>query len=61
MNSPSPCSGMDYFSYLCTYDLYAPCVMFLMRADPLRGQVGGPNPLQLAQVLDLHASKIMDV
>ncbi len=27
-------------SYLCTYDLNAPYVMFLMRADPLRGQVG---------------------
>jgi hypothetical protein len=28
-------------SYLCTYDLYGAYVMFLMRADPLRGQVGG--------------------
>jgi hypothetical protein len=28
-------------SYLWTYDLYGPCVIFLMRADPLGGQVGG--------------------
>jgi hypothetical protein len=28
-------------SYLCTYDFTAPYLMFLMRADPLRGQVGG--------------------
>jgi len=70
----------------------APCVMFLMCADPLRGQVGGGwsleiksllglmkwhradrrghlgpkrlqiswrNPLPLAQVMDLHTSKII--
>jgi hypothetical protein len=27
-------------SYLCTYDFTAPYVMFLMRADTLRGGVG---------------------
>jgi hypothetical protein len=70
----------------------APCVMYLLRADTLRGQVGeglaleiesfwascngiepicechlgpknsrfpGPNPLPLAQVMDLPASKII--
>ncbi len=70
----------------------APCVMFLMRADPLRGQARGgwaleikiilglwngieaigkchlgpkntrfpgPNPLPLAQVMDMSASKII--
>jgi hypothetical protein len=29
------------FSYLWTCDLYGPYVMFMMHADPLRGQVGG--------------------
>ncbi len=35
--------------YLCTYDLYgtAPYVMFLMRADPLRGQVDFPASKKL--------------
>jgi hypothetical protein len=30
-------------NYLCTYDLYGPVrnVLFLMRADTLRGEVGG--------------------
>jgi hypothetical protein len=28
------------YSYLWTYDLYGPVVMLLMRATPLRGQVG---------------------
>jgi hypothetical protein len=28
-------------SYFWTYDLYASYEMVLMRADPLRGQVGG--------------------
>ncbi len=28
-------------NYLCTYDLYGPCVRFLMRTDTLRGEVGG--------------------
>jgi len=57
----------------------APCVMFLMLAGAIRGQVGGgwalkvesflgplkwhradrPNPLPLAQVMDLPASKII--
>jgi hypothetical protein len=34
-------------NYLCTYDLYGPCVMFLMRADTLRGQVGGGWALEM--------------
>jgi hypothetical protein len=36
-------------NYLCTYDLYtAPCVMFLMRADRLRGEVVGGLALEIS-------------
>ncbi len=42
-----------YISYLCTYDLYGPVPyeMFLMRADPLRGQVGGGWALEIETFL----------
>ena len=36
------------YSYLCTYDLYG---MFLMRSDPLRGQVGGGWALEIESFL----------
>jgi hypothetical protein len=39
------------YSYLCTYDLYGPYVMFLMRADPLLGQVGGGWALEIETFL----------
>ncbi len=34
-------------SYLCTYNLYGLHVMFLMRADPFREQVGGGCALEI--------------
>jgi hypothetical protein len=34
-------------SYLCTMIYTAQCIMFLMRADPLRGQVGGGWTLEI--------------
>jgi hypothetical protein len=37
--------------YLCTYDLYDPQVMFMMRADPLRRQVGGGWALEIETFL----------
>jgi hypothetical protein len=41
-----------YNSYLCTYDLYcAVHVLFLMRADPLQGQVGGVWALEFESFL----------
>ena len=42
-----------HISYLCTYDLYGPVPyeMFLMRADPLRGQVGGGWALEIETFL----------
>jgi hypothetical protein len=36
-------------SYLRTYDLYGP--LFLMRADPLRGQLGGGCALEIESFL----------
>jgi hypothetical protein len=43
------CEACKKESYLCSYDLYGPLrtVMFLMHADPLRGQAGGGWPLQI--------------
>jgi hypothetical protein len=37
--------------YLSTYVYTAPCLMFLMRADPLRGQVGGGWALEIESFL----------
>jgi hypothetical protein len=39
------------YSYLWTYDLYGPVVMLLMRATPLRGQVGGGWNLEIETFL----------
>jgi hypothetical protein len=45
-----PCQrDLWQYSYLCTYDLY--CPVFLMRADPLRGQVGGGWALEIENFL----------
>jgi hypothetical protein len=41
-----------YINYLCTYDLTAPCIMFLMRADTIRGQVGGVWAPEMESFLD---------
>ncbi len=40
-------------NYLCTYDLYGPraYLMFLMRADPLQGQVGGGRAREISSFL----------
>ncbi len=38
-------------SYLCTYDLHDSCVMFLMRAYTLQGQVGGGWALEIESFL----------
>ncbi len=44
-----------YCNYLCTYNapmVYtAPCIMFWMRAYPLRGEVGGVGPWNSGVVL----------
>jgi hypothetical protein len=45
------------FACICILAIYAPmiytalCVMFLMRADPLRGQVGGGWALEIESFL----------
>ncbi len=39
------------YNYLCTNDLYAPCLMFLMRADTLFRQVGGGWALEIESFL----------
>ncbi len=36
---------------LCTYDLYSPVRMLLMRANPLLGQVGGGWALEIESFL----------
>jgi hypothetical protein len=40
------------YNYLCTYDLYSPCIMmFWMRANLLQGQVGGDWALEFESFL----------
>jgi hypothetical protein len=39
------------FSYSYTFDLYGPFAMCLMRAEPLRGQVGGGWALEIKTFL----------
>ncbi len=41
---------LKHISYLCTYDLHGPVVMFLMR---VRGQVGGGWALEIESFLGL--------
>ncbi len=43
--------GHDRSSYLWTYDLYGPYVMLSMRANPLRGQVGGGGAQEIETFL----------
>jgi hypothetical protein len=38
-------------NHLYTYDLYSPCIMFWMRAYPLRGEVGGGWALEFESFL----------
>ncbi len=59
MNSPSPCSGMNHFSYLCTYDLYGPVRNVFDACKSITRESGRAQPPPLAQVMDLHAAKII--
>jgi hypothetical protein len=42
---------LGFYNYLCTYDLYSPCIMFWMHAYPLRGEVGGGWALEFESFL----------
>ncbi len=47
-------SHYEYISYLCTYYLYSPCLMFWMREYLLLGQVGGGWALEIFVPCERH-------